>query len=1443
MNGGLFLGLDCGSVSLNIVILDEKSGMPVSRYLRTGGRPRETLVSALQDLSARYGDSMPLSGACVTGSGRALLSECLGIPAINEISAHAVGAFHVNPAIRTIIEIGGQDSKFIRIAPPETGAVPRIVAFRMNEICAAGTGSFLDEQADRLGIPVESFHDVASRANEPAAIAGRCAVFAKTDMIHQAQEGVALPEILLGAAYALARNYIATLIRGDSPVPLVSLQGGVMANASVVNAFRDLLGLSAHEIVIPPHFTVLGALGCAVTARRDPSAETIALAELRRRASKPTRSLPTVNRRRLEKPTVQTTVPERAVTVHEPPYVMGLDVGSVSVKGVVIDTRGSILAADYRLSSGRPLEALQAVIDALSLHGPHASVRAVTGSGRILAGRLIRADLTVNEISAQARAAVSHDPDVDTIVEIGGQDSKWISLEGGTLKDFEMNRVCAAGTGSFLMEQADRLGLHMGEEFSEAAFSSDRPSDLGTRCTVFMESDLIHHQNNGSSRGDLAAGVCLSVVRNYMERVANHKAFGRRILFLGGVAANDAVRSAFQQETGRVFHSPPFHKVSGALGAALKAVDGIRTGDILPHDPPRTRFDVKLFTREQFSCSGCPNECRIDRYSLGDGIVFHGGRCDRWEAEAGHRESDRSLDLLRERVRLLEGYAPLEDGADRPAVAGEDRNRLPSHTIGMIRSPHFYEWFPFWDAFWRHLGFALTTAPPPDRRQFEQGTRFLRVETCLPMKLMAGQVRVLADRGVRTIFHPAILSERPLAEAGKPAEHCPYIQASSQFVKGSFDVTWLEPLVNFEHDADSFRNEHVRLAQRLGATPRGAVEAYEAGMAAQAAFESRIESMGRGFLSSLGPDEQALLILGKPYHTAEPFLNMNLGSLVRRLGIKALPADMFPLESYPARNPIAWKHQLRMIAVARAIARDPRLFPVMLTFFGCGPDPFTVKHIKESLKGKPLLILEMDEHSSRAGLMTRLEAFLDHIKAYRAATEAADSVHDPVRTDMVSSASDSHRSDETRSDDSPMTGDGKLLSGARARPAVQGTAGGRSSRRIDVVYLPYFGDHSFAFAAAARSVGIEAVVLAPPDEESQRLGRPHLMGGECHPYALILGDYLKPAARLAPDEARRSVFCVPGYSACRLRQYPVYIDKIRKECGYSMRVIADLSQALTAFGLSKSYRDPVALRTWEGLNAYDVLLQAYLAIRPIARDPTAVEDTYLQARDHVFQELSRGSVVQALEDALHLFASTPVRECVDRPLIAVTGDYYTRIVPFANNEVFRDIEALGGTIRSPPTFSDGLKLYYLQEVLGESADVGSRDFEAMSRFYASMILTELGIKGSRSARRIMGGTVDPFGRRMRKALAAHMDPGYPPGMAAPPATVLSQVAGGADGVLNLITLNCSYGTVATATLGRVLKERGGVPMLTLVYDGLKKTNERTRLEAFMDQVHDRFGRR
>ncbi|MCA1961068.1 MAG: acyl-CoA dehydratase activase-related protein, partial [Desulfomonile sp.] len=1012
------------------------------------------------------------------------------------------------------------------------------------------------------------------------------------------------------------------------------------------------------------------------------------------------------------------------------------------------------------------------------------------------------------------------------VVEIGGQDSKWIAFEHGQVRDFEMNRVCAAGTGSFLMEQAERLGINIDGEFSEAAFASRAPADLGNRCTVFMESDLIHHQNNGASAEDLAAGVCVSIVRNYLDRVANNKTLGPKVLFLGGVAAAPAVKAAFEQQTGRRFHVPPFFKVSGALGAALKALDGIsvdkaagtrprtEAGGENSSDPAVKREDFEApspieggsgwilqpedravstplrrkglslasIRRDQFRCRGCPNECLVDTYHAADRKIFHGGLCDRWEIQTGSPASERE-DLFAVRSALLgENAAEHQD--------------LGTHW-GMARGPQFYEWFPFWNAFLAELGITLVMPARYNRPQFERGLRHIKVETCLPIKAMAGQAAELVDSGIRTIFHPTILSE-PARSAGEGVLlHCPYIQASDQFLLGSFDVEWKILRVRSEVYPDAFREEHARFARGLGCSARQARTAINAGMERLIAFRRGLHEAGARFLESLDVDEQALVVLGKPYHTTEPFLNMNLSSLFHRIGVRAIPGDLLTLPEEGPQPEVYWRYQETMIRAARTVAADSRLFPVMITFFGCGPDPFTLRHLRAELLGKPLLVLEMDEHASRAGVMTRIEAFVDHIRRLPRLT----SLKPRLKTTTASAVP-----------------------------------------RAELLFLPSLGDHSYGFAAAARSVGIDARVLPDPDDESSRLGRPYLVGGECHPYAIILGDYLKLARSLPRDIAERSLFFILGPDACRLGQYPVCMEKVRLELGHQTRVISDVNDALRSFGLSERDRTRVLIRGWEGLIAFDLLMRLYVIMRAGATDPAETDRVYKRSRDILFRGLSEGWVRRGMEEALEGLYAIPVDES-PRPVLAVTGDYYTRVVPFANNDVYHEIERLGGRLWAPPTFSDSYKLGTLQEVIWGLLGRRIKRFAGMAALYAFMVASEYKVKGGDAARRVPGARRDFLGARQWRAAVQRTDIRLPAGITAPITTTLEQVELGVDGVLNLITLNCSYGTVVTAALARELKSASNVPMLTLVYDGLKKTNEKTRLEAFMEQVHDRFRRR
>ncbi len=368
-------------------------------------------------------------------------------------------------------------------------------------------------------------------------------------------------------------------------------------------------------------------------------------------------------------------------------------------------------------------------------------------------------------------------------------------------------------------------------------------------------------------------------------------------------------------------------------------------------------------------------------------------------------------------------------------------------------------------------------------------------------------------------------------------------------------------------------------------------------------------------------------------------------------------------------------------------------------------------------------------------------------------------------------------------------------------------------------------------------------MLPPPDEQSERLGRPHAVGGECHPFVLVLGDYLKLANILSPQDAARSLVYMLGPEACRLGQYPIYMEKVRRELGLSVGVIQELDQGLAAFGLSRRNRQRVLIKAWEGLNVYDILFQLYVRLCSVATNKSLLNQVYQESCIRMFHALSEDRVRQGMDDALHELHSVPVKEEASGPVIVVTGDYYTRVVSFANNEVYAELESLGATVLAPPTLSDSFKISVLRDFSWALRRGLGREAAHNCLLYMLMAVSEFRVKGSTPVRNTVNSPLDLLGRKIWKKAAQYAPTRLPGGITAPIATSLRQLDSGADGLLNLMTLNCSYGTVVTAALNRALKERPGVPMLTLVYDGLKKTNEKTRLEAFMEQVWDHYGER
>ncbi|MEW5725890.1 MAG: acyl-CoA dehydratase activase, partial [Thermodesulfobacteriota bacterium] len=565
---------------------------------------------------AKYGRDRVVS-LSLTGAAAKAMAPILNAPFVNEIIAHARSTHELHPDVRTVIDMGGEDSQLIILDGQGRG---EIEDFAMNSMCAAGTGSFLDQQAHRLGFTIEEFSREALKSQTPPRVAGRCSVFAKTDMIHLQQEASPAFDIVAGLCFALVRNLKSNIAKGKDILAPVSFQGGVAANLGVRRAFKEIMNLSDDQLIIPKYFASMGAIGAALLTLdgRNPKVnldrldEFLAHVQARRVVAGRLESLSLGEHHLNRRPAMRQLAPEE----RDIPAFLGVDVGSISTNVVVVDEQGELLAKAYLLTAGRPLEAVKeglrmvdaAVGDKVRIEGA-----CTTGSGRYLTGAFIGADIVRNEITAQATASAAIDPEVDTIFEIGGQDSKYVSLKNGAIVDFMMNKVCAAGTGSFLEEQAEKLGIAIKEQFGNLALASAEPVRMGERCTVFMESDIIHHQQQGVPVPDIVAGLSYSIVHNYLNKVVEHRPVGRKIFYQGATALNNGIVAAFEKVLGRPIQVPPHCDVTGAIGAAILAKRE-RTWE----ESKFKGFGVSEQTYEitSFECSGCPNRCEVRRVTF-----------------------------------------------------------------------------------------------------------------------------------------------------------------------------------------------------------------------------------------------------------------------------------------------------------------------------------------------------------------------------------------------------------------------------------------------------------------------------------------------------------------------------------------------------------------------------------------------------------------------------------------------------------------------------------------------------------------------------------------------------------------------------------------------------------------------------------------------------------
>ena len=1431
------LGLDIGSISVNTVLLDRDGGILEERYAWCRGRPFHVLAAEVAAVLERH-PVASIGLVAATGTGGELAARLLGGVFVNEIVAQSAAVARLVPSARSVIEIGGEDAKLIRMdGDGEAGSSSRLADFAMNTICAAGTGSFLDQQAVRLGLSIErEFGELALQSADPPRIAGRCSVFAKSDMIHHQQIATPVADIVAGLCFAMARSIRSNLARGRPLEPPVVFQGGVAANAGMVRALAEVFELADGELVVPEHHASMGAIGAVLHARGRSPAPASVFAGVGRLAEYLAQGGHGSNGH-LEPLRPPEATPRKVIhplPADGPPVEvsLGVDVGSLSTNVVLIDRENRVVARRYLPTAGRPLEAIQrGLAEILEEVGDRVTVTAAgtTGSGRYLTGDFIGADAIRNEITAQATAAVLFEPDVDTIFEIGGQDSKYISLDRGVVVDFEMNKVCAAGTGSFLEEQAEKLGISIVGEFADLALASTTPAKFGDRCTVFMESDLNAHQQRGTPTGDLVGGLAYSIVQNYLQKVVGTKRVGKKILFQGGVANNRAVVAAFAQVTGTPITVPPHFDVTGAIGAAMLAREACADGSA-------SRFKGWGVSRvpyalDRFTCHGCANQCEIRSVKVEGAAkpLCYGGRCEKYEVEERRHRGQGIPDLFaRRRELLLDGWT--EEPADgRP-------------TIGMARGlMMFWDQFPWWRAFFRELGARLVLSRPTDRTLVTRSLESLVAETCFPVELMHGHVRDLFERKPDYVFLPFIV-DTASADRDNPTcnYNCPWIEAYPFMVRAALDdererAKLLVPTLHFRYGPSLVEGELAEaLAGPLGADRRSVRRAYEAAEEAQRAFRRAVRREGDAALGSLDGGRRAMVLIGRPYNTGDPHLNLDLPGKLRELDVLPIPMDFLPLDTSDVLKDydmMYWPNGQRILAGLRAVARDQRLSAVYLSNFRCGPDSFLLHYAREEMRGKPWLHIEVDEHSAGAGIITRLEAFLDSLgAAERGSSGRAGGAGKAALKPAAGAASVSKPAAGAASTSKPAAGAASVSpSVPHVRVVLSRPSPGRS------LYLPFMSDGAHVVAATARACGIDASVLPMQGARDLELGRRYTSSRECFPMICTTGSFLKKLEEPGVDPSRVSFFMPRHTGPCRFGQYHrmqrIILERIG--CGDAEIVSPSNRTAYADFSPGPRFR----ILVWRALVAIDLLGRMRQEHRQLERESGDAERIYRSSLDELIGAIERGGrdIVDVLQAASDSYAAMPAGSADGHPVVAIVGEIFMRDNPFCSGFLARRLEELGlETVMAPVReWIQASSIRYRRESAWRR-EAGGVAMGLVQGFIQNLMAErmERRFHSAVKARHIV-----PVERILDEAAPyVHRDYCGDPPLAFGAAAALAKQ--GISGVANILPFTCMPGTIVTSVAAAFRRDHGGIPWVDVAWDGQEDVGLKTRLEAFAHQVRE-----
>ncbi len=1237
-------GIDIGSTTVKLVLTDEHDTILFGEYRRHQAHTQETLAALLTEARDAVGDCA--LRVKITGSGSINLGKALGIGFVQEVVAVATALQAVAPQTDVAIELGGEDAKIIYF----TGGLEE----RMNGVCAGGTGSFIDQMASLLQTDATGLNDEAAHYKEIYPIAARCGVFAKTDIQPLINEGATKADLAASIFQAVVNQTISGLACGKPIRGCVAFLGGPLHFLpKLKKAFIRTLKLTPETTVDPANSHLFAALGAAIEAR---DAAPIPLDDLLASLQKGVQitfempRLPALFGSQADYDAFRirhdkAILPKEPLESYSGPCFLGIDAGSTTTKVALIGDRGQLLYSFYASNQGNPIKTAMAALAELQRRLP-ATARIVrscsTGYGEALLKSAFALDEGEVETIAHCTAASFFDDEVDCVLDIGGQDMKCIKLKNGTVDTILLNEACSSGCGSFIENFASSLGYTAAEFAKEALFARD-PVDLGTRCTVFMNSNVKQAQKEGASVADISAGLAYSVIKNALFKViklADAKDLGRHIVVQGGTFHNEAVLRAFEAVAGVHATCPDIAGLMGAFGAALLA-------KMHYVGQPTTMLSLDeitslTYTSASIRCKGCANSCMLTVNTFPGGRRhITGNRCEK--GAGGTADGGKAPNLVAFKRERLFAYKPL-------AV-----EEAPRGVIGIPRVLNMYENYPFWATFFKELGFRVVVSPFADRKLYERGMESIPSESeCYPAKLAHGHVQWLVDEGIKTIFHPCAFYEHQETAGAQNHFNCPIVVSYPENLKNNVeavadgDVHYIRPFIAFTSETVA-ADRLVEVAAKEWHIDAPAVRtAVKAAWAEQQRAKADIRKEGRRQLAAMEADGRTGIVLAcRPYHI-DPEINHGIPELIASYGLTVFTEDSLSVDFEPER-PLRvvdqWVYHSRLYTAAEFVSRRDDLELIQLNSFGCGLDAVTTDQVDEILEhnNKLYTLLKIDEVNNLGAVRIRIRSLLAAIRMRR-----------EQRITPEPKPLAYHRTEFTKA----------------MRDAQYTILAPQMSPIHFDILEPVFTKH-----------GYRVVVLGNDNRTAIDTGLKYVNNDACYPSITVVGQIMEAVLSGAYDTNKLAIMMTQTGGCCRASNYVAFIRRALDKAGMSHIPVISLN----ANGMEKNegfkLSVPLLVDAIHAVIYGDLLMRCLYRTRPYELTVGSANALHKKWSDICVRSLidkhSPYRFATVCRDIVREFDTLPLDETLRKPRTGIVGEILVKYMPLANNHLVELLEHEG----------------------------------------------------------------------------------------------------------------------------------------------------------------------